>query len=301
MPMPEPEMRRLIKRRLRGASDTDRIKLLRAALEELPGYYQGPYGQLRKWIKEEIERTRVRSRVVQKEEFAIAKDGDFQVALIGPPNAGKSSLLRALTGRQVAIGDYAFTTTRPVAATVNFNGARAQLVEIPGLVAGAGEGRGQGRALAAAARNADILCCLLPADAGPAQLWEGLCPELDALGLDPDLVILTRCDLVDTVPEFATRTAVPVSAHTGAGMDRLGQALWERSGLIRVWHHGRAGDPFVLPRGTTVAELAGRVHNELAGSLRYARVWGPSARFPGQRVGGGHVLADEDEVQLVAR
>jgi hypothetical protein len=61
------------------------------------------------------------------------------------------------------------------------------------------------------------------------------------------------------------------------------------------------GEPFALPRGATVADLADRVHHDLGRSGVGARVWGPSARFDGQRVGRAHLLADGDVVEVVTR
>src|SRR5205807_9522271 len=92
-----------------------------------------------------------------------------QVALVGAPNGGKSSLLHALSHVQIKIGDYAFTTLRPVPALTRIGGVLVQLVEIPGLIAGAGEGRGGGRALLGVLRGADamVYCHAAGAPVGP--------------------------------------------------------------------------------------------------------------------------------------
>ena len=75
------------------------------------------------------------------------------MALVGPPNVGKSSLLQALSEIQIRTGDYAFTTLRPVPALTRIGGVLVQLVEIPGLIGGANEDRGGGRALLGVLRS----------------------------------------------------------------------------------------------------------------------------------------------------
>src|SRR5436309_13265657 len=157
MPMPHRTQMQVIKRRLSGKEGADRVRELRAILQELPGYRNGPYADLRKWVLEQIDETRTRSRVVQRDTIAVRREGAAQVALVGAPNAGKSSLLHALSHVQIKIGDYAFTTLRPVAALTRMGGVLVQLVEIPGLIEGAGEDRGGGRAVLGVLRGADAI------------------------------------------------------------------------------------------------------------------------------------------------
>lgn len=137
MPIPHQEMRRIVKRRITGLEGAERVRVLKACLAELPGYYQGPHGELRKWIQSLIDQAQVRRSVRHQEAYFIPREGVAQVVLVSPPNAGKSSLLKALTGRAVAVGDYPFTTLRPAAGMVKLQGAPVQLVDLPGLLEGA--------------------------------------------------------------------------------------------------------------------------------------------------------------------
>src|ERR671933_305604 len=157
MPMPHRTQMQVIKRRLVGKDGAERIRELRAILAELPGYRNGPYADIRKWVEGQLEQTRVRKKVVHRDSIAVRREGAAQIALVGPPNAGKSSLLQALSAVQIKTGDYAFTTTRPVPALTRVEGILVQLVEIPGLLAGASDDRGGGRALLGALRGADAI------------------------------------------------------------------------------------------------------------------------------------------------
>ena len=95
MPMPHQTFAQLIRRRLVGKEGADRIRVLRAALEELPDYKNGPYADLRKWVNAEIEGSRMRSKVVHRDSFAVRREGVAQVALVGPPNAIAASPTRS--------------------------------------------------------------------------------------------------------------------------------------------------------------------------------------------------------------
>src|SRR5215470_19973117 len=170
MPMPHRTFKQVIKRRLVGKEGSERTRELRAILTELPNYKNGPYADLRKWVEGQLEETRVRSKVVHRDSIAVRREGAAQVAFVGPPNAGKSSLLQALSNIQIKTGDYPFTTLRPVPALTRIRGVLVQLVEIPGLIEGANEDRGGGRALLGVLRSADAIVYCARADADPREL-----------------------------------------------------------------------------------------------------------------------------------
>ena len=157
MPMPHRTQMSLIKRRLVGKDGAERVRELRGILAELPSYKNGPYADIRKWVLEELDATRSRARIVHRDSIAVRREGAAQIALVGPPNAGKSSLLHALSDVQVKIGNYAFTTLRPVPALVRIDGVLVQFVEIPGLLAGANDDHGGGRAYLGVLREADAI------------------------------------------------------------------------------------------------------------------------------------------------
>src|SRR5438067_12533389 len=179
MPMPHRTQMQVIKRRLVGKEGTEGIHELRAILAELPGYRNGPYADIRKWVEAQIDQTRVRKRVVHRDSISVRREGSAQIALVGPPNAGKSSLLQALSSVQIKTGDYAFTTTRPVPAVIRAGGVLVQLVEIPGLIEGAHDDRGGGRALLSVLRSADAMVLCHESTAPPDTL-RMLIAELDA-------------------------------------------------------------------------------------------------------------------------
>jgi len=307
MPMPHRVQMQVIKRRLVGKEGSERIRELRRILDDLPGYRSGPYADIRKWVNAQLEETRTRSRVVHRDSIAVRREGAAQIAFVGPPNAGKSSLLQALSNIQIKTGDYAFTTTRPVPALTRIRGVLVQLVEIPGLIAGAGEDRGGGRALLGVLRGADAIVFCHDASANPDEL-ENVMAEVRAAGIErPSILAATKVDEADEAVLERLRTLgleiVPVSVLDDESVEAFRAALWRLSGLIRIFlrKHGEdVSEAVALRPPATVADAARSVHHQLEERCLGASIWGPSARFDGQRVGREHELADDDVVEIVS-
>ncbi len=308
MPMPHRTFAQMAKRRLVGKEGKDRIREVRALLAELPDYRNGPYADLRKSLLEEIDQTRVRSGAVHRDSIAVRREGAAQIALVGPPNVGKSSILQALSEIQIKTGDYPFTTLRPVPALTRIHGVLVQLVEIPGLIGGAADDRGGGRALLGVLRSADAIVYCARADDPPEEL-EVVRAEVMAADIDkPAILAATRADEATDAEVARLRTAlpelrlVPVSIIDPASLDALRDAIWSLTGLIRVYLRANGStdeEPLALREGATVIDVADSVHHDLAVSFSAARVWGPSARFDGQRVGRDHTVEDTDVIEIV--
>ena len=159
------------------------------------------------------------------------------VALIEREKSGKgqwvkSSLLQALSNVQIKTGDYAFTTTRPVAALTRIRGVLVQLVEIPGLIEGAHEDRGGGRALLGVLRTADAMV-LCHVSGAPMDEVATVRNELAAAGIAlPAFVAATKADHIhheshDRLQAIARRLtdrALKRADFSGAEVDVLAMA-----------------------------------------------------------------------------
>jgi small GTP-binding protein len=308
MPMPHRTFAAMAKRRLIGKEGRDRIREVRALLGELPDYRNGPYADLRKWLTDEVDETRVRSNAVHRDSISVRREGAAQIALVGPPNVGKSSLLQALSEIQIKTGDYPFTTLRPVPALTRIGGVLVQLVEIPGLIEGATEDRGGGRALLGVLRSADAIVYCARADGDPADL-RPVIEEVALAGIDkPAFLAATRADeappgAIDRLRrDFPELDVLAISVIDEASLDAFREAVWRLTGMIRVRlrTNGTTDDePLALDPGSTVADVADSVHHDLGASFSAARIWGPSARFDGQRVGREHRVLDGDTVEIL--
>ena len=256
----------------------------------------------------------------------VKKEGAGQWALLGPPNAGKSSLLAALTHAHPEIAEYPFTTRLPQPGMMPFEDVLVQLVDTPAVAAGHTDAW-----LPNLARNADGILLVLDVTSDDVDAaWRALGEVLERAHLWPQgkplppdaspllqprpiLVLLNRAD-EDPDGTFAALAratvgegfpVLDVSARRGDGLGALRPVLFSELHRIRVYtkepgHKPDLGRPFVLREGATVDDLACLVHKDLAARLKFARIWGAHARFEGQQVDRHHPLQDREVVELHA-
>lgn len=274
-------------------------------------------------LTDEIEQAKSGPRKAAPGTVRIPKQGAGQIAFVGPPNAGKSQLLTKLTKATPTVAPYPFTTRDPQPGMTEFEDVRIQLVDLPPITADAYE-----PFITDLTRSADaaVLFLDLANDDGPAetqavidrlkQARRELVAARPAGDDDPTtyfvptLLVATKCDdeAADLRLEMAKETLGDrfswhvISAERGDGLPELREKLFTLLNVMRIYtkQPGKpadTGSPFTCPVGSTVAELAGCVHNELEETVKSARVWGSGA-FDGQTVGRDHVLREKDVVEL---
>jgi len=126
------------------------------------------------------------------EGYSVKKSGDATAVLVGFPSTGKSTLLNQLTGTQSAVAAYNFTTQTVVPGALEHKGAKIQILDIPGLIAGAAMGKGRGKEVIGVVRSADIIIILV--DVYNQQHVDVLIKELHDAGIrinvpKPDITI----------------------------------------------------------------------------------------------------------------
>ncbi|MBC8223187.1 TGS domain-containing protein [Candidatus Bathyarchaeota archaeon] len=332
-------------------------------------------------LREEIEDKKKAAKRRSGPSYFVEKAGAAQVAVVGPTNAGRSSLLRAVTNSSVEPAPWPFSTRVPTPGMLPYEDIQFQLVEVPPIVEGSSEGRSDGFQVLSAARNSDGIIILVDLTDDPGgniltvtrelensriltaepqgevevtrrghgsdiqYIWEG---ELDGCTTDdiagllreykirsalvrirgrvtldtvedamfgnavyrPTLVIANKADLSSdpAVVESVRASAAPLEAmvvsaeNPGDLKDELGAKLFELLGIVRVYtkQPGKeaAEAPIVGHRGMNVGDLAKLIHSDFYERFKYARIWGPSAKFESGRVGIDHVLLDGDIVQF---
>lgn len=253
----------------------------------------------------------------------IPKDGAGQVVLVGPPNAGKSTLISALTNAKPEVATYPFSTIVPVPGMMTFEDIVIQLVDLPPLAPDYTEPW-----VYSLIRSCDL--ALLVLDASDGELLKDGFDELmeqleeknihlvkdrpvdveDRIKEIPVRIVLTKCDLADEssmleAAEQLSFEVLPISGTTADGLDALKAAVFEALNVVRIYtklpgHKPDMTEPYTLPSGSQAIDAVRAVHREFAEKLKYVRIWG-SGRFDGQQVPSDHVLEDGDIVEIHLR
>ncbi len=311
------------RKNLRNASTPeDKLACLEEMLATIPKHKGTDHMQAD--IKRRIAKLRSSANSVSKSRGHgydhIPKEGAGQVVLIGPPNAGKSSLLSSLTNAKPDVAAYPFSTIVPVPGMMPFEDVAIQLIDLPPVAPDYTEPW-----VFSLIRSCDLALIVLDASDGELLLdeWEELVEQLESHNIqlvqqrveDPDervrriaaRILLTKVDLAevgelkDVCDAFLLPT-VTVSAETKIGLDAVRSLVFEALEIVRVYTKlpGQKPDmtePYTLPVGSQAVDAVRAIHREFTDRLKYVRIWG-SGRFDGQQVPSDHVMEDGDIVEV---
>jgi len=273
--------------------------------------------RLSKLRTEQAKRPVSRAGIIHR----VEKEGAGQVTLVGPPNSGKSLLLRRLTHATPEVADYPFTTRAPLPGMVMFEDVQIQLVDLPPVHPDFPESW-----LYQIIRNADgALLVVDLSDPGlledlettlaqlanaKVQLGQGELPNAPGWLGKKTLLIANKMDASGALENLqilrglygARFRMLPVSAETGEGLEQLRQSAFDLLEVIRIYTKApgkklERAAPYVLKRGSRLIDLAAHVHHDFLTQLKYARVWG-HGKFEGQMVNRDYALQDKDVVEL---
>lgn len=201
--------------------------------------------------------------------FALVKEGDAQVCLIGLTNSGKSFLLRELTDAEPEVAEHPYTTTKPEVGMMDYKGIKIQLIEIPSTFL---------PEFMAIARTSDRIALVIKVESDKEKLLQ----------------------LLES--NFIRSKSLFVNPWT-ENPEHIKERIWHSLGLIIVYSKKRQMDakgvirvtPMALAKGSTVREFAQRIHKDFIKNFRFARIWRKNRQT---QAGLDYKLEDGDVVEL---
>ncbi len=262
-----PEFFKAQERYLRAKTREEKIEALEEMIRTLPKHKgaENLLAQLKaKLSKLKEQEERISRRKGRK---GIKKEGDVMIAIIGFSNSGKTKLLNILAKTDFKESPQPYSTPEPVTGVVDYGGAKVQLVEIPAFF------RRQDMSIAHAS---DCILLVVRDEKEIKELEE----ILESFRIDKPVVKFLW--------DRDEKTLV--------------QELWNACAMIRIYTKERGNKPeerpIVVKKGSTVRDVAEHIHEDFVKHFKFARVWGKSAKFPGEKVGLEHVLEDGDIVEI---
>lgn len=253
----------------------------------------------------------------------IKKSGAGQVVITGPPNSGKSLLIKSLTDTTLQVGDYPFTTHEAYPAMMKFENIQIQLVDTPPITADYMEVW-----FPDLIKTADGVILLIdPSGRDSIDMFHAILDKLREKKIEfivqdrapileigwsykKTLMVANKSDLPDAVENLdiikelmeSDFEWISVSAYTGDGLQELKKKIFSMLNIIRIYSKipGKKvnlNDPFTLEKGSTVLDMARAVHKDFTQKLRFARIWSKT-KYDGQRVNRNHIIEDEDIIEL---
>lgn len=249
-----------------------------------------------KKLKEKQEKTK---KVGKSSKKGIKKEY-FQCVLVGLPNSGKSAILAKLTNAQPKISPYPFSTQFPELGTMEYQGVKAQIIDLPSI---GSQNLDQGLI-----NSADCLLIVI----NSLNDLEKIKPYLSK-SVGAQIILLNKSDTLSSEEhrklEATIRSkkldALLVSTFTGENISALKEKIFIHMHVVRIYtkEPGKPAskDPMVLKENSTVKDAAESILKGFSNKIKETKLTGPSSKFPNQKVGLSHILKDKDIIEFHVR
>jgi uncharacterized protein len=281
-----------------AGTDEERLIALEGMLRTAPAHKSSEKfrGDIRAKIKK-LKVSIIKAKKSGKSTKKGIKKADLQAVIIGLTNSGKSSVLKSLTNADPKIASYGFTTTEPEVGTMNYQGCNIQLIDLPPI---ASEYFDNG-----ILNNTDTILIVIEKIHEIEDIQKTI-KNKNA----KKIIVFNKIDLYDDntkrkiyeTLKTKKHNFVLVSTFTKEGLEELKEKIFKSFDIIRIYTRqpGRKEDevPVIMKPDSTLGEVAEKILHGYSKKVKYAKVWGPSAKFLGQQIGLKHIVKDKDTIEF---
>ncbi len=274
---------------------------------------------MRRKLSKLLEEVRRRPKKSSRGYDYIPREGVAQVALLGLPNSGKSSFINTLTNAHSPVADYPFSTTTPAIGMLEFEDVQIQLIDLPPLWENTESW------VFNVVRNCDLAIILLDnSSVSPGEDYLAVLDfllkakiglsfvkvnedEMQSIRTIPAIIILNKCDFAEDTGKINELYSIlndkwvikPFSIINPHNLGSLKKEIFLNLNLIRVYTKkpGYPPDldrPYILPKGSTLQDVASAIHKDLSKAFKYARVWCKDGSLKGMAAEKNYLVKDSD-------
>ncbi|MFA5173923.1 MAG: GTPase [Candidatus Pacearchaeota archaeon] len=282
-----------------ASTDEERLSALEEMIRTMPKHKSAE--ALRANIRNRYKKLKQELAKNKKNKKSSGKKGikkeELQAVLVGLTNSGKSSVLKALTNADPKIASYGFTTIKPEIGTLNYLGCPIQIIDTPPI---ASENFNKG-----ILSTTDTILII-------AEKIHEIKEILDKLKNinKPLIIVFNKIELYDLETKRKIKETlrskrynfVMISTFTKEGIEELKEKILNSFEIIKVYtrHPGKKQDnrPVILQPNSTLEDVAEKILHGYSKKVKYAKITGPSCKFPNQKVGLKHIVKDKDVVEF---
>jgi len=282
-----------------ASSEEERLLALEQMVKHAPKHKGGE--TLRKNLRtryKKLKQDLAKAKKSKKGGKKGIKKEDMQAILLGLTNSGKSSVLKSITNAHPRIASYGFTTNEPEVGTLNYENCNIQIIDLPPI---ASENFEKGLV-----NNADTILIVVEKIDEIKEVLNTAKSNKNA----KKIIIFNKIDKYDDDTKRKIRETLKskkynfniISCETREGIWELKEKIFKSFPIIRVYTRqpGRKEDsyPVVLPPKSNLKDVAEKVLHGFSKQVKYAKITGPSCKFPNQKIGLKHIVKDRDVVEF---
>jgi len=275
----------------------EKIKCLEKMISFAPSHKGGE--NLRAQLKtryKKLKESREKAKKSGKSSQQGIKKAWMQAILVGPPNSGKSTLFQELTNQKIIITSYPHSTSEPVLGTINYEDVKIQLIDTPSFP-------NTDKGLL---HTTDTILLIIE-DSNQIE------DSIKEIGTTKAKILLgiTKVDLISEQEKRKLEANLKskfrkydffIVEYNKEKIEELKKTLFETFPIIRIYtkepKKEASKDPMIMKKDSTLQEAAEKISKNLKNQIKFAKIWGPSSKFPGQTIGLNHVLKDKDIIEI---
>ncbi|MBI2632544.1 50S ribosome-binding GTPase [Candidatus Pacearchaeota archaeon] len=276
----------------------EKINALREMIKTAPKHKSSEnlLAELKTRLKKYLEKQEKSKKVGKSSVKGIRKEG-FQVILLGPTNSGKSSLLSRLTNAHPIVSQYPFTTKIPDIGIMDYQGVKAQIVDLPSI--------GNELLDLGIVNTADLILIVLE----KIDDYERV-NQYTSKSYGKKIIVINKADKLSEQElrrleekiKSKRLNALIISSITDYNTNKLKEVIFQSMNIIRVYtkepHKSPSNIPVILSQYSTVKEAAESIRKGFSLQVKETHITGPSSKFPNQKVGLSHILKDKDIIEF---